>query len=117
MDEFLVTVYMVLGILLRIGIPFAITFLLAFSLRRLDAKWRAEARKVEPGEVVLHQMWLNDPCWEEKDCVKEQREKCPAYIQTEKTCWEAYRENGILNPKCLECEYRKELLIPVEVIT
>ena len=117
MDEFLVTINMVLGILLRIGIPFAITFLLAFFLRRLDTKWRAEAIEAQPGEALLHQKWLNTPCWEEKDCVEEQREKCPAYLQTERSCWEVHRDNGSLNFKCQECEYRKELMIPVEIYT
>jgi hypothetical protein len=115
MDEFLVTLYMVLGILLRIGIPLGATFLLAHFLRRLDAKWREEARQVQPGESILLDVWLNNPCWEELGCVEEQREICTAYQQTEKSCWEVFRENGRLKIKCQECEYRKALLIPIKV--
>jgi len=117
MDEFVTTLYMVLGILLRIGIPFAITFLLAWFLRRLDTKWRAEALQIQPGAAALYQLWLNTPCWEEQDCVEEQRENCPAYAQREQPCWEIHRDNGNLNPKCQHCEYREELFIPVGVTT
>jgi hypothetical protein len=116
MDEFLATVYMVLGILLRIGIPFAITFLLAYLLRNLDTKWRAEALEAQPGDAVMRELWLNEPCWEGKDCIEEQREICPAYSQREQPCWEVHRDNGNLNPKCQTCEYRKELLIPVRIM-
>jgi hypothetical protein len=117
MDEFLATVYMVLGILLRIGIPFVITFLLAYFLRSLDTKWRAEALQAQPGAVVLRELWLNEPCWGGKDCIEEQHENCLVYTQKEKPCWEIHRENGNLNPKCQVCEYRKELLIPVRIMT
>jgi hypothetical protein len=116
MDEFLVTVYMVLGILLRIGIPFVITFLLAWFLRSLDTKWRVEALQAQPCEALLHQVWLSEPCWEEINCLEELREVCSAFLQTEKPCWAVFQENGNLQPKCLDCEYRKELLIPAGTI-
>jgi hypothetical protein len=110
MDKFLATVYMVLGILLRIGIPFAVTFVLAVFLRRLDTKWRVEALQAQPGEAVLFDLWSSNPCWAEKDCSEEQREQCPAYHQNEKSCWAVFQENGNLQAKCQNCEYRKELL-------
>jgi len=115
MDEFLVTMSMVLGVLLRIGIPIGLTFLLASYLRRLDAKWREEARQVQPGEALLREMWLNNPCWAETDCVGEQRENCAAYHQKEVPCWEVYQKNGSLNRKCQECECHKELLLPSRI--
>lgn len=115
MDKFLATVYMVLGILLRIGIPFAITFILAIFLRRLDTKWRLEALQAQPGEAVLYDLWLDNPCWLEKDCAQEQREQCPAYLQNEKSCWAVFQENGNLQAKCLNCDYRKELLFSEKI--
>lgn len=117
MDEFLVTVYMALGVILRIAIPLAITFLLTFFLRRLDNQWREEALQEQPGAAVLRELWLDNPCWEKMDCIQEQQENCPAFSQTETPCWEVFRENGMLNPKCQVCEYRKELLIPVRMDT
>jgi hypothetical protein len=115
MDEFLVTLSMVLGILLRIGVPFGATFLLARFLKGLDEKWREEAELAHPRETILHEIWLNNPCWAIAGCEKEQCETCPAFQQTEKSCWEIYRENKGLNGKCQECEYRKELLIPMRI--
>jgi len=115
MDEFILTLYMVLGVILRIGIPLVITFLLTLLLRRLDNQWREEALHEQPGEAVLREMWLNNPCWEQTDCIEELRESCSAFSQTETPCWEVYREDGMLNPKCQVCEYRKELLIPVRM--
>ena len=94
MDEFKMTMFMVLGILLRIGIPLGLTFLLARFLRRLDAKWRAEASEVHPGEAIMFELWLKNPCWDEFDCTKEQCENCAAYNQKEKPCWEVFRVNG-----------------------
>jgi hypothetical protein len=115
MDEFKMTVFMVLGILLRIGIPLGLTFLLARFLRHLDAKWREEASEVQPGEAIMLELWLNHPCWDELDCTKEQCENCAAYHQKEKPCWEVFRVNGNLRSECQECEYRNELLLPVRI--
>jgi hypothetical protein len=115
MNEFTLTMSMVLGVLLRIGIPVGLTFLLANFLRGLDAKWRNEASQAQPGEAVLREMWLSNPCWDEMNCEDSQCEKCPAYQQREKPCWEVFLHNGRLNSKCQECEYRKELLLPIRI--
>jgi len=115
MDEFTITISMVLGILVRIGIPVGLTAILAFFLKRLDSKWREEARQVQPGDGLLRDIWLNNPCWGETDCVEEQREKCAVFNQKKEPCWEVYRENGSMQSKCQECEYRKELLLPVRI--
>jgi hypothetical protein len=103
MNEFTLTMSMVLGILLRIGIPVGLTFLLASFLRRLDAKWRKEASQAQPGETILRELWLSYPCWDEMNC------------EEEKPCWEIFLENGKLNSKCQACEYRKELLLPIRI--
>lgn len=115
MNEFTLTMSMVLGILLRIGIPVGLTFLLASFLRRLDAKWRNEASQAQPGETILRELWLSNPCWDEMNCEEDQCENCPAYHQREKPCWEIFLENGKLNSKCQACEYRKELLLPIRI--
>lgn len=115
MDEFKMTMFMVLGILLRIGIPLGLTFLLARFLRRLDARWRAEASEVQPGEAIMLELWLNNPCWDELDCTEEQCENCAAYNQKEKPCWEVFRANGSLRSECQECGYRNEILLPIRI--
>ncbi len=115
MDEFLVSVYIVFGILIRIGIPFGATFLLARFLKNLDEKWREESKLVHPKETILHEIWLNNPCWEVLDCKEKNCETCPAYQQTEQSCWEIFQKNQGLNGRCSECKYRKELLIPVRI--
>ena len=115
MDKFLATVYMVLGLLLRIGIPFAVTFVLAVFLRRLDTKWRLEALQAQPGEAILHELWSDNPCWQGKNCPEEQREQCPAYLQNERSCWAVFQENEHLQSQCLNCDYRKELLFSEKI--
>ena len=115
MDNILVTVYMILGILLRIGIPIGGTFLLAYLLRRLDARWREEAKQEQIAFPSMASVWLKNPCWTAIDCVEETRENCQAYLQTNAPCCEVFQVNGNLNQKCQECSYMKEIPIPIEV--
>lgn len=116
MDGFLVTLYMILGLLLRIGIPIGVTLLIGWGLRRLDARWRAEAEAEKANINVMLQtaIWQQNPCWETINCSEEKRKTCPAYNQREKPCWEVNRANGNLSKQCQNCIYRKELPIPLE---
>ena len=76
MNEFTTTAAVLFGILLRFGIPIAITFGLSYLLRRLDEHWRAEAEeeaaraKHKAQQAALLQLWIQQPCWEIKNCSK-----------------------------------------------
>jgi hypothetical protein len=106
MDEIFVTVYLVVGLLLRLGIPIGLTLLLAWYLRRLDAHWRAEAAQngqrfafIVPGATPT--------CWEFNNCSPERRAKCPAAQNNGRPCWEYFAHDGQLAPLCAACEYRR----------
>ncbi len=89
---------LVLGLLLRIGIPVAVTALIFFLLRRLDERWQKEALAIP---VISSQR----PCWEIKGCPEEKRKNCPASAQPNVPCWQVFRtKNGLLREDCLGCD-------------
>ena len=94
--------------LLRLGAPLAITLVLAYALRRLDAKWQAEAvaqwvQKDAPAEAKL--LIGKDPCWAKKGCTEAQRAECPACKLLDLPCWVArLRATGRLLTDCRTCE-------------
>jgi len=98
----------VLGLLLccgaRLGIPVAITLLLAWGLRRLDAHWKAEAEakamRPETKATALSQA----RCWEVQRCPPNLRKECPAFARPDLPCWEAQRLNGHLREACRDCQ-------------
>ena len=93
------------GFLLRLGIPIGITILIGWFLRRLDARWQAEA------EAELAQLKTRTtpvPCWEVFDCPPRLRDRCPAYLQPDLPCWECHRSNGQLQSACLTCKVRRQ---------
>jgi hypothetical protein len=87
----------VLGLLLRIGIPVGVTALVFFLLRRLDDRWQKEAQVIP---VITNQR----PCWEMKDCSDEKRKNCPASTQPNIPCWQVFRTKNGLREECLGCE-------------
>ena len=116
MEELQVTAALIVGILLRFGIPIGLTFLLARFLRRLDARWREEAEQKEIENQMLLQretilnLWLEQPCYSIKNCTADQKNICQAFSQTEKPCWEINRTNGSLAEKCHYLPSRGDLL-------
>jgi hypothetical protein len=97
---------LVLGLLLRIGVPLAVTILVFFLLRRLDEAWQKEARALP---VVSSQR----PCWEVKGCSEENRKNCPAPAHPKAPCWQVYRlKTGQLREECLGCEVFRLAPIP-----
>lgn len=97
---------LVLGLLLRIGVPLAVTLLIFFLLRRLDATWQKEARALPV--VPSHK-----PCWEVKGCSEENRKHCPVPAQPKTRCWQVFRlKNGQLRKECLGCEVFRLAPIP-----
>jgi hypothetical protein len=88
----------VLGLLLRIGIPVAVTALIFFLLRHLDERWQKEALAIP---VISSQR----PCWEIKGCTEEKRNNCPGSAQPNIPCWQVFRtKNGLLREDCLGCD-------------
>jgi len=85
------------GLLLRLAIPIAVTALLIFFLRKLDARWQADAQ--------LTPLPAQKPeCWKIKGCSPEQIKNCVA-ASSPLPCWQVYRlPNGYLREECLSCK-------------
>lgn len=87
-----------LGLLLRIGIPTAVTALIFLLLRRLDERWQKDA-------LAIPVMASQQPCWDIKGCSEEKRKNCPASAQLNVPCWQVFRtKNGLLKEECLGCD-------------
>ena len=107
--------------LLRLGVPLAITAAVVWWLRRLDARWQAQAEtesrrvlelKAEPVAVAATQPAR--PCWEERHCAESVREHCPAYFQPAVPCWLARRAaDGHLPAACADCARFTPVSAPV----
>ncbi|MEN8241097.1 MAG: hypothetical protein ABFS17_04190 [Chloroflexota bacterium] len=123
MEELQITAAVIGGILLRIGVPVAITFLVGSFLRKLDTRWREEAKQeaieaqlIDQRQTLLN-LWLDQPCHNIKNCSEEEMKDCQAALQTGQPCWESHRVNGVLAIQCQECEYRKELILALDPVT
>ena len=97
------------GLLLRLVLPIAATLVAVYCLRKLDARWQAQAE----AELEAHGAGIERPeCWKIKNCPPEQRQTCLAFLTT-KSCWQMYRRpNGYLLEKCLTCEVFLDAPIP-----
>lgn len=94
-----------LGLLLRLGLPLAVTALLAWWLKRLDARWQAAAARPAPAR--------GRPCWELRNCAPERRRECQAYAQPDQPCWQVWRAaEGELRPACLTCFVFQDAPVP-----
>ena len=97
--------------LLRIGVPLGLTLTVAYFLRRLDARWQAEAwaewEASHPQEEVIAEAKLlqpSEPCWSLKGCDEATRANCAAPKQPDIPCWLARRRNeGKLPAECYNC--------------
>jgi hypothetical protein len=93
------------GLLVRLAIPIALTALLIFCLRKLDARWQKEAQSPELAIQKLE-------CWKIKGCPPEQVANCVG-AQSPLPCWQAFRlPNGYLHEECLTCKVFTEAPIP-----
>ncbi len=108
---------LVLGLVIRLGIPALITVLLVLGLRRLDERWQAEAesRRSQAASTIKPK---KIECWEIKGCAAEQRAICQAHAHPETPCWQVFRDNrGHLQERCLGCEVFRESPVPIPVTT
>ncbi len=96
-----------IGLLLRIGIPLALTILMIVMLHRLDRRWQEEAISIPiiPPEKA---------CWEIKGCPPERQKACAAASQPKIPCWQVFRsKDGTLKEACLACEVFRSAPAPV----
>jgi hypothetical protein len=92
----------VLGFALRLGLPLGLTLLLAWWLRRLDARWQAEGQAARARRAPRPA--LATPCWETRGCPPERRAACPAAAQPETPCWQVFRDaRGVMRSACIDC--------------
>lgn len=105
METVLSFFYILAGFILRLAIPILGTFVLVYFLRKLDARWQAEAERAP--------ISANKPeCWKIKGCSAEQVENCSA-AKSPLPCWQVNRlPNGYLNEKCISCEVFTEAPVP-----
>lgn len=105
MDTLISSIYVIAGMLLRLAVPIVGTILLVLFLRRLDARWQAEAE--------LQPVPMGKPaCWKTKGCKPEQIKTCPA-SKSRLPCWQVHRQpNGYLTEKCLSCQVFIEAPVP-----
>jgi hypothetical protein len=95
-------IFLILGLVVRLGIPLGITLLLIRWLGRLDARWREEARHED--QFLATGAPCNPGCWLVRRCLPEQIAKCPAFAHKETPCWQVFRQkNGALRESCLTC--------------
>ncbi len=97
--------------ILRLAVPITITAMIVYGLRRLDARWQAEAEAeahhalqiaLPPPPTVRV---ATKPCWECNGCPEELRRNCPAYQLAALPCWLArLRVEGRLPAKCYGCK-------------
>jgi hypothetical protein len=104
MEDFLAILSIIAALLLRIGIPLAVTAILVIALRRVDERWQREAELGTGSETKHVSMFSQFQCWMTHNCSEENRDECPAFIENNKPCWQVFRDgSGDLRQKCLDC--------------
>lgn len=108
--EWLTTILAILvGILLRLAVPIAITAGGVLLLKWLDERWKRDAGEVR----TLASLAKNIGCWEMKRCPPERRARCTAYAHPDIPCWQVLRDkDGRLQERCLGCEIFRRSPIP-----
>ena len=98
-----------LGVLVRFGIPVAVTALIVWWFRNLDQRWQFEVQPEERRGLAQ-----NPGCWDIKNCPPELQANCKAYANPDKPCWQVFRgSNGRLREKCLSCDVFKRAPVPL----
>jgi len=93
------------GVLLRLAIPIVGTAMLIYFLRKLDARWQAEAQ-LQPLPVQ------ESECWKIKGCSAPEQNNCLAKTSS-LPCWQIFRlPNGYLREECLSCTVFIDAPIP-----
>lgn len=102
--------------LLRLGIPIGLTALLVWSLKKLDAHWQAQATRQRNPAPAQSDPPPRMPCWKQRNCPPEQRERCPAFARQNMPCWQVFRGgNGHLKETCFSCPVFRGFPAPTAV--
>ena len=100
----------VVGFLLRLAIPIAITAIAIYLLKNVDKRWQVEAQSATTTLKVE-----KPKCWEVNGCSPEDRKTCPGF-NSNQPCWQAFRaENGYLKEPCLGCDVFLKAPVPVQI--
>lgn len=114
MDETMTFLSFFIGVVLRIGVPVALTLVLIWVFGQLDARWKRDAALHKSVRPSLASQVHNTGCWEYNRCSEEGRSRCPAYAQPELPCWQVFRKNdGQLQERCLGCGVFAHAPVPV----
>jgi hypothetical protein len=101
----------VIGLVLRLGLPIAGTVLVVYLLQKLDRRWQVQA---EAATARALEVPAGQHCWERHNCAIETRQTCPAFLHPEQPCWQVHRgANGDLLSRCLACELFAQAGVPV----
>ena len=113
MDGLTPVIVVLIGLLVRFGLPILGTVLVVWFFRRLDAHWQAEAERqlhMQAPRVLSDRV----PCWDQRNCPPELRNNCRAYLQQGIPCWQLYRDqDGRLKEACLSCDVFRKAPVPV----
>jgi hypothetical protein len=113
MQNLQTSIAVIVGLLIRLGIPIGVTVVFVWLLSRLDRRWEEGAR-ISPGKQVTSIIRARNPgCWEINKCTVENRKNCTAYLHPETPCWQVFRNSdGRLKPACIGCKVFLEAPIP-----
>lgn len=113
MEGIIGTLSVIGGLLLRFGVPAALTAILAWALRRLDARWQLEAeQQMAPKTAPVYRP--SKRCWQVNQCSQEKRKECPAYADIKHPCWQHFRNGrGELPQRCLGCDVFRMAPVPL----
>ncbi len=99
----------VLGFLIRLGIPIAVTALVLGILYIFDKRWQNQA-------LALPVVPSGKRCWEVKGCSEEARQNCLAASKPDMPCWYVFRtRDGVMKDACLECKVFRRAPVPIKV--
>jgi hypothetical protein len=107
MDALTSVFVILIGLVLRLALPIALTVIVISFLRKLDARWQREAER----ESQLPAAEKTN-CWEVKGCTREMRAECPA-PKSLLPCWQVNRaSSGHLREDCLTCKIFRNAPVP-----
>jgi len=99
--------------LIRFVAPVCATLGIVFLLRKLDSHWQRKSLLEAWGDSTSIPLLTDKKCWSYRECSPERREQCPAYKNTNRPCWEAFRTDGHLQEKCWNCSVLSHALAPI----
>ena len=111
MESLMAFIWVIIGLVVRFGLPILVTALVIIGLRKLDEIWQSSART--PNLAMQLVQVQNSGCWNAKNCSAETRRNCPAYMHQDMPCWQSMRDNhGQMKEACLGCDVFKSAPVP-----